>query len=120
MKAKPSDAPATDQKPVRDDDRDKQPLGPEQTMHTEFQTRKARGRLSREDQRRLGDVLQRVYDDILKQGVPDRFKDLIDQLGQNDRIPEPEENIGSRAVARAADTGHGVQVRGGDKSRNQS
>jgi hypothetical protein len=44
------------------------------------QARKSGGRLSREDQRRLGDILQRVYDDVLRQGVPDRFKDLLNEL----------------------------------------
>jgi hypothetical protein len=48
-------------------------------MHTEAPVRKT-GRLSREDQRRLGDILQRVYDDVVRQGVPDRFKDLLQQL----------------------------------------
>jgi Anti-sigma factor NepR len=49
-------------------------------MHTDAQVRKAGGRLSREDQRRLGDILQRVYDDVLRQGVPDRFKELLNEL----------------------------------------
>jgi hypothetical protein len=31
-------------------------------------------RASREDQRRIGDILQRVYDEVLRQGVSDRFK----------------------------------------------
>jgi RNA polymerase sigma-70 factor, ECF subfamily len=52
-------------------------------MHTDTQVRKAGGRLSREDQRRLGDTLQRVYDEVLRQGVPDRFKDLLDQFDKN-------------------------------------
>ena len=49
-------------------------------MHTDAQVRKAGGRLSREDQRRLGDILQRAYDDVVRQGVPDRFKDLLNEL----------------------------------------
>jgi anti-sigma factor NepR-like protein len=49
-------------------------------MHMDAQARKSGGRLSREDQRRLGDILQRVYDDVLRQGVPDRFKDLLNEL----------------------------------------
>jgi Anti-sigma factor NepR len=49
-------------------------------MHTDAQGKK---RLSREDQRRLGDVLQRVYDEVLRQGVPDRFKDLLDQFDKD-------------------------------------
>src|SRR5713226_2632001 len=57
------------------------PPSPEATtMHSDAQTRKAGGRLSREDQRRLGDILQRVYDDVIRQGVPDRFRDLLSEL----------------------------------------
>ena len=52
-------------------------------MPTDAQVRKARGRLSREDQRRNGDTLQRVYDDVLRQGVPARFKDLLEQFDQS-------------------------------------
>jgi len=48
-------------------------------MHTDATVRKA-GRLSREDQRRLGDILKRVYDDVIRQGVPDRFRTLLDEL----------------------------------------
>ena len=48
-------------------------------MHTETATRRP-GRLSREDQRRLGDILKRVYDDVIQQGVPGRFKDLLEGL----------------------------------------
>ena len=113
MKEKALEAPVTDQKSVRTGDRDKQAPGPDQTMHTVFQTRKARGRLSREDQRRLGDVLQRVYDDVLKQGVPDRFKDLIDQISRSD-------GISGETGSRIAGADHGVQAKGSDKSRDQS
>lgn len=49
-------------------------------MHTDAPVRKTGGRLSREDQRRLGDVLQRAYDDVVRQGVPDRFKELLNEL----------------------------------------
>ena len=48
-------------------------------MQTDAPVRKT-GRLSREDQRRLGDILQRVYDDVVRQGVPDRFRSLLGQL----------------------------------------
>jgi Anti-sigma factor NepR len=51
-------------------------------MNTDPQVRKAGGRLSREDQRRIGDTLRRVYDEVLRQGVPDRFKDLFEQFDQ--------------------------------------
>jgi hypothetical protein len=53
-----------------------------EAMHTDAQVRRPGGRLSREDQRRIGDILQRVYDDVLRQGVPDRFKELLDRFEQ--------------------------------------
>ncbi len=49
-------------------------------MQTDAPPRKTAGRLSREDQRLLGDILQRMYDDVLHQGVPDRFRDLLNEL----------------------------------------
>src|SRR5262245_65447205 len=67
-------------KPVRSESPARQP--PEATMQTHAQIRKAGGRLSREDQRRLGDILQRVYDDVIRQGVPDRFRNLLDELDE--------------------------------------
>jgi hypothetical protein len=51
-------------------------------METDAPSRKPGGRLSRDDQRRLGDILQRVYDDVVKQGVPDRFKNLLQELDE--------------------------------------
>jgi len=57
-------------------------------MHTDAQVRKGGGRLSREDQRRIGDILQRVYDEVLRQGVPDRFKDLLDQFDRTEEDGE--------------------------------
>jgi len=69
-------------------------------MHSDAQTRKAGGRLSREDQRRLGDILQRVYDDVVRQGVPDRFRDLLSELD------EPEEHgLGNAAAAQPRGSG---------------
>jgi hypothetical protein len=53
-------------------------------MHMAMQ-KKSRGRLSRDDQRRLGDILRRVYDDVLKQGVPERFERLLHQLDESAR-----------------------------------
>ncbi len=36
--------------------------------------------IDRNTQTRLGDQLRAMYDDLLHQPVPDRFKDLLDQL----------------------------------------
>jgi hypothetical protein len=79
-------------------------------MHTDAQVRRPGGRLSREDQRRIGDILQRVYDDVLRQGVPDRFKDLLERFeqpggdtearstqGQGTQHREPDRVVGAKA-----------------------
>jgi anti-sigma factor NepR-like protein len=57
-------------------------------VHTDTQVRKPGGRLSREDQRRIGDILHRVYDEVLRQGVPDRFKELLDQFDKTKEVGE--------------------------------
>jgi Anti-sigma factor NepR len=67
-------------RPVGPEFVEREPLEAETTMHTEAAVRRAAGRLSRDDQRRLGDILKRVYDDVVRQGVPDRFKDLLNEL----------------------------------------
>jgi hypothetical protein len=74
-------------------------------MHMDAQARKSGGRLSREDQRRLGDILQRVYDDVLRQGVPDRFKDLLNELDEHRRSATPR-------CPRAMDGGGRAESRG--------
>ena len=38
--------------------------------------------LGREIQSRIGDQLRAMYDDVVRQGVPDRFADLIRKLDQ--------------------------------------
>jgi hypothetical protein len=40
----------------------------------------ASGRLSSEIQSRIGHQLRAMYDDVVRQGVPDRFADLIKKL----------------------------------------
>lgn len=37
-------------------------------------------KLSREVQARLGQQLRSMYDDVVNQGVPDRFADLINRI----------------------------------------
>ena len=43
-------------------------------------SKRSPGRLSRSDQHRIGNLLQRTYDDVLNEGVPDRFKLLLEKL----------------------------------------
>jgi hypothetical protein len=99
------------------------PLTPETTMHTDAQVRKAGGRLSREDQRRLGDILQRVYDEVTRQGVPDRFRNLLNELGETkhqsdeDKEAPPADNAG-RGQNDAPD--RLVTARGADHSNKGS
>ncbi len=40
-------------------------------------------KLSRETQARLGQQLRSMYDDVVNQGVPDRFTDLINRINGN-------------------------------------
>jgi hypothetical protein len=56
------------------------PSRPGWTMHSDVQMRKPRGRLNRETMNKLGKVLEAYYDDVRNQGVPDRFKDLLQQI----------------------------------------
>ena len=49
-------------------------------MQTDLQTRKRRGRLGRDVQTKLGKTLQAYFDDVIKEGVPVRFKDLLQQF----------------------------------------
>ena len=41
-------------------------------------------KLGRDVQARLGQQLRAMYDDVLNQGVPDRFSDLLNRLEQKD------------------------------------
>ena|SRR5208337_575742 len=84
-------------------------------MQTDVPSPRAAGRLSREDQRRLGDILQRVYDDVIQQGVPDRFRDLLNELddtldpargeGEAEGNPASDRLIGAKGLDDPGDEG---------------
>ena len=64
---------------------ERKPLGQQKPMETAATDRSKRGgakpaKLSREVQARLGQQLRAMYDDVVNQGVPDRFTDLIDRI----------------------------------------
>jgi len=65
---------------------DQKPLG--QKMDTAASRHKRPNakpaRLSRDVQSRLGQQLRAMYDDVVSQGVPDRFNDLLNRLNGND------------------------------------
>ncbi len=45
---------------------------------------KNQARLGRDIQAKIGQQLRAMYDDVLNQGVPDRFSDLLNRLDQKD------------------------------------
>jgi hypothetical protein len=49
-------------------------------MQTDLPSRKTRGRLGRDVQNKLGQQLRTAYDDVVAEGVPDRFKDFLTRL----------------------------------------
>jgi hypothetical protein len=51
-------------------------------MQTEVTQRKARGRLGREVQNKIGQQLRAMYDDVVNDGVPDRFVDMLRKLDE--------------------------------------
>lgn len=46
--------------------------------------------LSPDSQAFIGLKLRELYDDVLAEPVPDRLMQLLDQLGDNSKKPEPE------------------------------
>jgi hypothetical protein len=58
---------------------------PRPPMQNETQTRKPRGRLGRDVQSKLGKTLQAYFDDVVKEGVPERFRHLLQQYDRNDK-----------------------------------
>lgn len=60
---------------------DEKPSRPE-TMQTEINQRKPRGRLGRDVQSKIGQQLRAMYDDVVSAGVPDRFTELLKQLDE--------------------------------------
>jgi hypothetical protein len=45
---------------------------------------KGQARLGRDIQAKIGQQLRAMYDEVLNQGVPDRFADLLNRLDQKD------------------------------------
>ena len=52
-------------------------------MQTELTQRKPRGRLGRDVQNKIGQQLRAMYDDVVNDGVPDRFVDMLRQLDEH-------------------------------------
>jgi hypothetical protein len=66
---------------------ERKPVGQQKPMETaETRTKKSSakaGKLGRDVQARLGQQLRAMYDDVVNQGVPDRFSELLNRLDDN-------------------------------------
>lgn len=52
-------------------------------MQTSSRAAKSKGRLGPEIQNRIGHQLRSMYSDVVNEGVPDRFAELLKQLDQD-------------------------------------
>jgi hypothetical protein len=66
---------------------ERKPLGQQKPMEATAQRNKKPNakpaKLGREVQARLGQQLRAMYDEVLNQGVPDRFTELLNRLDGN-------------------------------------
>lgn len=54
--------------------------GTSPSMQPDAMTQKNASGLNREIQSKIGQQLRAIYDDVVQEGVPDRFADLLKQL----------------------------------------
>lgn len=73
--------------------KDDKPAKPEMPMNMHHNSEKGTPRLGKEVQSRIGQQLRSMYDDVVKEGVPDRFAALLGQI-ETGTNKEPDE--GSR------------------------
>jgi len=62
---------------------ERKPAGQQKAMDSTATNKNAEGKspkLSRDVQARLGQQLRSMYDEVVNQGVPDRFTDLINRI----------------------------------------
>jgi hypothetical protein len=52
------------------------------SMQTEVTQKKTRGRLGRDVQSKIGQQLRSMYDDVVSEGVPERFTEMLRQLDE--------------------------------------
>ena len=56
-----------------------------ETASTRNNNKKQTAKLSRDVQAKLGQQLRAVYDNVVSQGVPDRFADLLNRLDNGNK-----------------------------------
>ena len=59
---------------------ERKPISPEGSMMVQSTSGKSGTSLNREIQSKIGQILRASYNDIVDQGVPDRFSDLLRRL----------------------------------------
>jgi hypothetical protein len=59
--------------------KERKPMGARPTMD-QTTPKRSTAKLGRDVQAKLGQQLRAMYDDVLNQGVPDRFSDLLNRL----------------------------------------
>ncbi|HKS64181.1 MAG TPA: NepR family anti-sigma factor [Xanthobacteraceae bacterium] len=58
-------------------------------MQTDVNQRsKSKGRLGRDVQSKIGQQLRSMYDNVVSEGVPDRFSEMLRQLDQQQSQPD--------------------------------
>ena len=57
-------------------------------MQTDLTQRKTKGRLGRDVQSKIGQQLRSMYDNVVSEGVPDRFTEMLRQLDEQN-APQP-------------------------------
>lgn len=69
------------------------PKGPDPNMsnQTVADTKPKSGGLDRQVQAKIGQQLRAMYDDVVDQGVPDRFAELLKKLDSAQGAPKTEE-----------------------------
>jgi hypothetical protein len=78
---------------------DDKPAKPEIPMNMHENHEKDAPRLGKEIQSRIGQQLRAMYDDVVKEGVPDRFADLLRKMeapGGSAGRPDSGDKEGSR------------------------
>lgn len=66
-------------------------------------TTPGKGGLTPEIQSRIGHQLRAMYDDVVRQGVPDRFAELIKKLDTPGGTPQVEDGGGSNDSSNGRD-----------------
>jgi hypothetical protein len=73
------------------------PKGSDPNMiNQEASGQKRSGGLDRQIQAKIGQQLRAMYDDVVEQGVPDRFTELLKKLDSGSQAPKRDDDEESR------------------------